>query len=75
MSGELFLEERDEAHPIRWEPVGDPEAGRWLSVDDAAHRLAAYWGEPQLAELATRLRAGEQLRTAFAVYQLEEVAS
>jgi hypothetical protein len=59
----------DADHPIRWESADGRETA-WLSVDDAAARLARWYSVP-VAQIAEALREGTTLRTDFAFYHLE----
>lgn len=54
---------QDDAHPIRWEPAGDPAAGRYVSEREALRRLANYYDDP-----AAALNVAGQARTQFAYY-------
>jgi hypothetical protein len=62
---------RDDAHPVRWEPAGDSEAGVYITLHEAVIRLVRYWGEDQREWVEQKLQAGDTLRTAFAYYRIE----
>jgi hypothetical protein len=66
------VEIRDEAHPVRWEPVGDPEAGVYISFSEAVTRLVNHWGDDQREWIEKSLTDGKSLRTAFAFYRVGE---
>lgn len=65
---ETFWDRWSPEHPVRWTPAGDePEA--WLSVDDAAARIARAVGWDS-ARAVRELAIGRVFRFTFATYQL-----
>ncbi len=73
---ETFHDAYAPAHPVRYSLPGTLEPDRWLSLNDAAHRLYRVLDIPPAERerypFATWLREGRTIPTMFALYALVE---
>lgn len=76
MHRETFHEHYSEAHPVRYSSQSGHEPDRWLSLNDAVHRLHRVLDIPHGQEFrydfARRLRAGATIPTMFASYSIDQ---